>query len=76
MKAVDMKVFVWDNVSHLTQECHSGGGLIVFAETLERARELAMAEGVIFDPLEHPIDIRPVSCGGEKVYIMPDQGCC
>jgi hypothetical protein len=28
-----MKVFVWSYISNLTDSYHSGGGLIVFAET-------------------------------------------
>jgi hypothetical protein len=71
-----MKVFVWEDISNLTDNYHSGGGLIVFAETLERAMELAIADGVTFDDLETPDDVRIVEGGEEKVYIMADAGCC
>lgn len=72
-----MKVFVWENISELTDSYHSGGGLIVFAETLERAIELAIADGVTFDESELTADdVRIVEGGEEKVYIMADAGCC
>ena len=39
-----MKVFVWERADHVTDNWHTEGGLVVFAETEERARELANAE--------------------------------
>lgn len=71
-----MKVFVWNYISNLTDNYHSGGGLIVFAEDEERARELAIAEGVKFTDTDVPDDVRIVDGGEEKVYVMPDAGCC
>lgn len=71
-----MKVFVWNYISELTQNYHSGGGLIVFAENEERAKELAVAEGVTFNQEDKPDDVRIVDGGSEKVYVMPDAGCC
>jgi hypothetical protein len=71
-----MKVFVWSYISNLTDSYHSGGGLIVFAETEERAKELASAEGVTFTEDDSPNDVRAVDGGSEAVYIMPDAGCC
>lgn len=71
-----MKVFVWTNVSNLTDNWHSGGGLIVFAETEERARQLATDQGVSFTEHDTVDDVRIVEGGDEAVYIMPDAGCC
>ncbi len=34
-----MKVFVWADVSRCSYSYHSGGGVVVFAETEQRARE-------------------------------------
>jgi hypothetical protein len=76
LKEKAMKVFVWDYISELTDNYHSGGGLIVFAENEERAKELAVAEGVKFADTDVPGDVRIVDGGLEKVYIMPDAGCC
>lgn len=37
-----MKVFVWNYyIGSLTDNCHSGGGLVVFAEDEARAKALA-----------------------------------
>lgn len=71
-----MKVFVWNYVCELTDSYHSGGGLIVFAETEERARQLAIEQGVKFGKSENPDDVREVSGGAEAIYVMPDAGCC
>jgi len=71
-----MKVFVWDYISNLTDNYHSGGGLIVFAENVERAMELAIAEGVTFSESDNLVDVRIVDGGEEQVYIMQDAGCC
>ena len=72
-----MKVFVWKRIGNATDNYHSEGGLVVFAETEERARELANAEiGCALKPEEVPADVRDVAGGEEKVFIMPDAGCC
>lgn len=71
-----MKVFVWTRINELTSNYHSGGGLIVFAATEERARELAVAEGVTFSESDAPDDVRVVEGGLEMVYVMPNAGCC
>ena len=72
-----MKVFVWERVHTVTDSYHSGGGLVVFAETEERARELANEqEGCKLRQDENPNEVRYVVGGGERVFIMPDAGCC
>jgi hypothetical protein len=72
-----MKVFVWWRAEHVTDSWHPEGGLVVFAETEERARELANAEsGCELKPEEVPDEVRDVADGAEKVFIMPDAGCC
>lgn len=80
-----MKVFVWKYLDHLTSSYHSGGGLVVFADSLERAREIAVKAGEWKGYPEkkpcvqveaEPDDVREVAGGEEAVYIMPDAGCC
>lgn len=72
-----MQVFVWQRIENATNNYHSAGGLVVFAETEERARELANAEsGCNLLADEVPDDVRDVAGGDEKVFIMPDAGCC
>lgn len=71
-----MKVFVWERVEHCTDNYHSEGGVVVFAETESRARELTYLKGCKIESNELPDDIREVQGGSEAVYIMPDAGCC
>lgn len=87
-----MKVFVWNNVAECTDRYHASGGVVVFAETVERARELANAEeGCSISPEELPDDVREICVSSvviesegsryendalEAVYIFPDSGCC
>jgi hypothetical protein len=71
-----MKVFIWSYVSELTDNYHSSGGLVVFANDIERAMELAIAQGVEFSADEVPDDVRVVDGGAEAVWIMPNAGCC
>lgn len=72
-----MKVFVWKEILRATDNYHPYGGLVVFAETEERARELAnMERGCKLMPEEVPDEVREVVGGGELVFIMRDAGCC
>lgn len=72
-----MKVFVWNSVGECSDNYHTNGGVVVFAETEERARALANAEeGCNIGPDELPDDVREVSGGEAAVYIFPDAGCC
>ena len=71
-----MKVFVWHSISYASNNYHSGGGVVVFAETEERAREIAnAADGCKIGEEEKPDEARECA-GEEKLYIMPDSGCC
>jgi hypothetical protein len=72
-----MRIFIWTRVKKCSENYHSQGGVVVFADTEERARELANSqEGCNILPEEQPDDIRSVLGGDETVYIMPDAGCC
>ena len=72
-----MKVFVWEYVETCSHSYHSDGGVVVFAETEERARELAnQQDGCAIKENEMPNDVRDVDGGIEAVYIMPNAGCC
>lgn len=53
------------------------GGVVVFADTEARARELANAvPGCKIADDEKPVESRVVIDGEEAVYTMPDAGCC
>lgn len=72
-----MKVFVWGRINHATDSYHKEGGVVVFADTEERARALANSKpGLCIADSEEPDDEREVAGGVEAVYVMPDAGCC
>ncbi len=72
-----MKVFVWRRIGQATNNYHSEGGVVVFAKSEKRAREIANAvDGCCIEDSEAPNDVRDVTDGKEAVYIMPDAGCC
>lgn len=72
-----MRIFLWQRIEKATNNYHGEGGLVVFADTEERARELANTErGCELKADELPDDVREVIGGVECVYIMPDAGCC
>jgi hypothetical protein len=70
-----MKVFIW-YVDKCSDNYHSDGGVIVFANTEERAREIANdKDGCEIRDDEMPEDVREAS-GEERVFIFPNAGCC
>ena len=70
-----MKVFVWNRIENASRSWHSEGGLVVFAETLERAIVLANEKYAFPTEAEKPDEVREVD-GDEACYVMPDAGCC
>ena len=71
-----MKVFIWCDVETMSEYYHSNGGVVVFAETEDRAREIANVDGCSIKPEEKPDEVRDVAGGEEKVFYMPNAGCC
>jgi hypothetical protein len=68
-KRGNVKVFVWDDLSECSSNYHSGGGVVVFAESEDRARELANSQpGCQIRSEEKPKDVRDVASGEEAVY--------
>jgi hypothetical protein len=76
-----MKVFIWERIEKLTDNWHTDGGLVVVAANLQRAVELAEAEGVEFSKGDYD-ELTPSNLyntddsAEEKVFIFPDAGCC
>ena len=72
-----MKVYIWQRVGECSDNRHSSGGVVVFAETEGRAREAANElEHCKIRPGEAIDVVREVRGGEEAVYIFPDAGCC
>lgn len=70
-----MKVFIWSDVDNFSDNYHSEGSVVVFAETEERARDLANSiPGCNIKANELPDDVRETE-GSEAVHIMPNAGC-
>lgn len=70
-----MNIYIWSFVGSLTDNYHSGGGVVVIAETEEKARALADKHGVTFNK-EVP-DIHELAGDiPETIYLFPDAGCC
>lgn len=73
-----MKVFIWHNVE-VTENYHSGGGLVVIANDEKEARDSAnKVIGVNLLAEEAPDVIEYLLKDSTKpvVYIHPDAGCC
>ena len=73
-----MKIFIWEEIDTCTSSYHSEGGVVVIAETEARARELANAvHGCAISECELPNATHELvdNCE-EKVFIMPNAGCC
>lgn len=72
-----MKVFVWHAIEKCSDRYHTQGGVVVFAESEARAREIANAvSGCAIEEREAPDEVRDCADGDERVFIMPDAGCC
>jgi hypothetical protein len=71
-----MKTYIWKYLSKLTSNYHSGGGLLIIAESLDKAKELvSINEYIIIDKepdliIECSIDTKP------EYIIFEDAGCC
>ena len=83
-----MKVFIWQMLDKVSNSYHEGGGLVVIAESLERAIALAEApqpKRYLPDETEEGVAVvnddptRVIDCAddeAEGVFIFPDAGCC
>ena len=75
-----MKIFIFEYINQVSGNYHSGGGLVIIAESKEKAIEL-IADNKHIRPDEKEwetvvvykladTDIQP------KYFVMPDAGCC
>jgi hypothetical protein len=78
-----MKIFIWENVSHVSDSYHGGGGVAVVAATLERARELLPSPKPYGEDVKRceAHDVAPTAtyettASEERVFVFPDAGCC
>jgi hypothetical protein len=76
-----MTLFVWNYVDYATGNWHAGGGIVVIAHDIERARALIALETSDAEKpceaLSTPPDFEcACSCEREYIAIHPDAGCC
>lgn len=74
-----MIMLVFESVKDLTRNFHSGGGLVVVAETRQHAMgliredpDIQLAQEEWDAALEYPL------CGDSepRLFVFPDAGCC
>lgn len=75
-----MQIFIFESISQVSGNYHSGGGLVIIAENKEKAIELIATDKDIqpdekeWEAVETyklaDTDIKP------KYFVMPDAGCC
>jgi len=71
-----MKVFIWEDLDEVSDNYHTGGGLVIIAESLDDA------VAIVADKKHIKIDKPPtriIGCADteeKKVYVFPDAGCC
>lgn len=80
-----MKAFLWHSISKVSSNYHEHGSVLIEAETVERAREIAVFQDYLDDesPLikmvgvdSDPSAIFESTSTQEKVWVFPDAGCC
>jgi flagellar motor switch protein FliG len=69
-----MKTFIWKELDNVSSNYHSGGGLVVIAETLKKAKEIA--EEDVYIKIDKKPDYQYEGGIKEKVFVFPDAGCC
>lgn len=83
-----MKVFVWKDLMEVSTNYHREGGLVVVAESLERAREIVKEKVDVRDyEYQDPVDCEAKSVDPDAQYnitddaeegffVFPNAGCC
>ena len=73
-----MKAFVWKRIEKVSNNYHEDGGLLIIAENLRRAREIAITrDGTpMIGVADEPDFIFEATAYQEEVIAFPDTGCC
>lgn len=85
-----MKLFIWKRVGGVTANWHDEGGVVVVAESVERARELLAKEpgvrvqesrdgdrcGAFDSDPDLVFECKPGEAVDCAVILFPDAGCC
>lgn len=71
-----MKAFLWHQIDKVSDNYHEGGGVIIVAETIDRAREIALVGDEKMSIDGEPDYIFDSDLIEEKVIPFPNAGCC
>lgn len=80
-----MKAFLWHGIAKVSSNYHEHGSVLIEAETIEMARELAVLKDWFDDeaPIQkmvgvdrEPDAIFESNSTKENVWVFPDAGCC
>lgn len=84
-----MKIFIFENVQELTHNYHSGGGLVVIAESEEHAKKVIqdhnennqswlVENAQVSDKDWLSVITHELKDGSAepRVFVFPDAGCC
>lgn len=72
-----MKLFLWYYLDHVSSRFHEQGGLVVIADSLDRAKEIAIEKDCHIR-IDCPPDkvFTLLEAAEEEVIVFPDAGCC
>lgn len=72
-------MFVWEYSDKVTDNYHSGGGVLAIADDIVEARRLCAEGGIEADsPFfnKEPDYSALIDAVEDKVFVFPDAGCC
>ena len=69
-----MLIHIWKRLDKVSDNYHEGGGLVIFADSFERAKELALTREI--DIKDYPDLCYEVKKEQEEIIVFPDAGCC
>ena len=71
-----MKIYIWENVTAVTNNYHDGGGIAVIAESREAARALLPYKKCGAHVAEPDAEYEIAGDAAPRVFVFPDAGCC
>lgn len=74
-----MKVFIFESINQVTSSWHPEGGLVIVAQSKERAKEMISASkdiSVTESEWEKVVVIETKYNEEERIIVFPDAGCC
>ena len=71
-----MKIYIWKRLNNVSSNFHSDGGLVIIAESLEKAKELVSQDKYIVINEEPDIVLEIEDSAVPEYIVFPDAGCC